>query len=268
MQENEIDFEALIQLSTAKNQSKSKEMPKWPRNFISSPIPLAIGDIPYILFGDSIKEPKSIYGLSFRTVMLYGRAVLFRTKEDFTLYKVDDGTGSVVVKYANDRVLEAGNYCRIKTFRCLLFEFFLSHTLFDPYILFFSDLQKCFDQLDEEVVLAGTQGIQLFENNFNRKSKKCLDHLDNISSLVKLIKRRKNCNSKVNTVMQTSIGAKVAIMGSPYRYKDTIGIYAYCMQVDNKKSRNMEINFKRNLAQWYQNKYGRYSRDGMVNYQL
>lgn len=112
MQENEIDFEEVIPLLHDKIQSKRTDVPKLPKNFISSPIPLAIEDIPYIRMNDD--HLNSIYGLTFRKVMIYGRCLGHRPMDRFTLYDVDDGTGIVVVKYFNDRKPETGNYIKQK----------------------------------------------------------------------------------------------------------------------------------------------------------
>lgn len=121
-------------------------------------------------------------------------------------------------------------------------------------------------QIDAELAIAKKFGLQLFGKNYPPNTTECNNQHDNMKQLVKLIKKRINSHSKVNSVMETNISANVAVMGSPYKFRDKISIYAESMQVDNEKSRSIEINFKRNLAQWYRDQYGKYSRDGTIKY--
>lgn len=66
-------------------------------------------DVAYINRTDDIRDFKTIYGLSFRNIIVYGLVTLFKQNKDFSLYHVDDGTGSIIVKYSKHHNLELGN---------------------------------------------------------------------------------------------------------------------------------------------------------------
>lgn len=95
-----------------KNNGQDKEsVPRQKStNYVASTIPLTLHDVAYINMTDD--NFKTIYGLSFNTIMVYGCVRFFRQTQNFTQYHIDDGTGCIFVKYFNQNKTAIGkSFC-------------------------------------------------------------------------------------------------------------------------------------------------------------
>lgn len=114
-------------------------------------------------------------------------------------------------------------------------------------------------------MIAKKHGIPYLEKNYSSESEQCRQHLENIKSFLDVIKSRHNSYNNIIEILHKN-GEKMAIMGSPYEFNGNMCVYAFCMQVDDKPNRNIEINFKRNLVQWHKTKYKGFFRNGTIKY--
>lgn len=114
-------------------------------------------------------------------------------------------------------------------------------------------------------MISEKHGIPFLENNCKPETDECREHLEEIKSILDIIKQRHTSHSKIKETLQKNC-VKMAILGAPYKFKGVIDINAFSMQIDDKPNRNIEINFKRNLIQWYKYMYKNYSRNGTIKY--
>lgn len=72
----------------------------------NDPMPLLIEDILSIASTEEFYDTHSLYGQHFKKVMFYGRITQLpgaaKDERDIRSYSVDDGTGSITVRYAHN----------------------------------------------------------------------------------------------------------------------------------------------------------------------
>lgn len=97
----------IVSINCTNNGSKEPHLPvKRENNWYNEPMPLLIEDILSIKATENFFDIHSLYGQSFKKVIFYGRvsqsAGTAKDKRDIRCYDVDDGTGSITVRYSHN----------------------------------------------------------------------------------------------------------------------------------------------------------------------
>lgn len=111
---------------------------------------------------------------------------------------------------------------------------------------------KSISQLDCDFEAARRHGIPQLEGNFSPKTDVCKKVLESVGILMRRIRVASHIPQRYYEV-----GTKAFVVGAPYRRfpGDSVHLYATEMCEDKGLDRINEINFKRKLADLYNNVY-------------
>lgn len=230
----------------------------------TGPLPLLIRDILRIPIesGSKLFSEREMYGRRFRKVIFYGRCEPVATRSskydeasregndtNKRIYRIDDGSASIIVhfmhaskKYQSEYYSIHGNIAR----------FYSSLDVFCFAFATILDLQRGINQLSNEFDDACRSGIPYLGGDYQPTSLRCQQMLGHLKTIIAVIKR----NAYIRQDYFTN-GSKMCVVGTPFlnTSSNTVQIIGFDMLEDHHASRQLEINFKQTLYEFYDKKY-------------
>lgn len=114
------------------------------------------------------------------------------------------------------------------------------------------DLQRGVDELSAEYGEACRSGIPYLGGDYPPTSTRCKQTMADLERIILIIKRKVYIRQD-----HFDIGSKVGVIGVPFMNSATekMEIFAFDMIEDHHTDRDLEINFKQTLYEFYNEKY-------------
>lgn len=254
--------------SNINSKGKVAASKKW-QHLNTGPLPLLIRDILRIPIESASKlySEREMYGRRFRKVIFYGRCEPVTTRSskydgrseqidtNKRIYRIDDGSGNITVHFMHASKKYQSEYYSIYQSKSRTLHKF-SHRIDEshsrlPYH-FNIDLQRGINQLSNEYDDACRCGIPYLGGDYPPTTARCQQMLGHLKTIIAVIKR----NAYMRQDYFTN-GSKICVVGTPFlnTSNNTVQIIGFDMFEDHQANRQMEINFKHTLYEFYDKKY-------------